>query len=243
MSSRPQISTKTALHPAVSFPETSTERPASAHVGTASDQSASPSQNLRVYLIEPDIGLRAKLARLIFASGFHVEIFGNVIEFLNYAPDDGVIFANDSMEVRGIADVIAMLTNARVLMPVVAYRDQPSIANVIAAMRARAANFLPIEFFEAGLREVLELAAIEAELNQDRRNKLNDSYKRVMRLTNREKQILEMIVDGLTNKQIARELDISPRTVEIHRMKMIAKMSARSSSDAVRIWCAANSVN
>jgi FixJ family two-component response regulator len=243
MSSRTQVLTKVSFHPAVSFPDTHAGRSSAAHCDHVLNQGVGPSSNLRVYLIEPDSGLRAKLARLVLASGFHVEIFASVAEFISYTPAEGAIFVNDSMDVRGVAGVIEMLANAQVLMPVVAYRDQPSISDVIAAMRARAANFLPIESFETGLREVLELAAREVELSRDRRSKVDDACKRIMCLTSRERQVLEMVVDGLSNKEVARILEISPRTVEIHRMKMMAKMSARSSSEAVRIWCSADMRN
>lgn len=243
MSSPTQALTKTAVHPAMPFLEAHTAHPSAVCGDRAPEEGVGPAHLVSVYLIEPDSALRAKLARLILANGFHVEIFANAAEFLSYAPDDGVIFVNDSIDARGVAVVIEMLANARLVMPVIAYRDQPTIDNVIAAMRARAVDFLPIEIFETGIREVLETVAVKIKSNRDRRSKVDAAHQRVMCLTNRERQVLEMVVDGLSNKEMARTLEISPRTVEIHRMKMMAKMSARSSSEAVRIWCSANISN
>ena len=62
----------------------------------------------------------------------------------------------------------------------------------------------------------------------------------VQRLSQRERQVLEFLVEGFSNKEIARRLDLSPRTVEIHRMHMFGILNARNSAEAVRIWYAAN---
>ncbi len=205
-----------------------------------SDLSSNKDSTFKVYLIDSDSSQRAKLARLIFACGFHVEIFSSVEEFLDYPINRGVVFISDSIDSRGISGVIDQFFNSRIQIPIVAYREHPSIDHVISAMRARVANFLPVELFESGLREVLEAAVAESKLNHGRRSQLEEARKRLLGLTRRERQVIDMISDGLSNKEIGRELAISPRTVEIHRMKMLAKLAARSSSEAIKIWCAAN---
>ena len=202
--------------------------------------SSTNESKFKVYLIDADSSQRAKLARMIFACGFHVEIFSSVEEFIDYPINRGVVFISDSIHNRGISGVIDQFYDGRIQIPIVAYREHPSIDHVISATRARVANFLPVEFFEAGLREVLEAAVAESKLNHGRRSQLEEARKRLLGLTRRERQVIDMISDGLSNTEIGRELAISPRTVEIHRMKMLAKMAARSSSEAIKIWCAAN---
>lgn len=206
------------------------------------DESVIGSKNnkFKVYLIDQDSGQRARLANIIFSTGYHVEIFSSLIEFLSYSSGEGVIFVSDAIHDNGVSSVMDLLNQAGVHTSVVAYRENPSIEHVISAMRARVTNFLPIEFFETGLREVLEAAEAESNLNQDRRSKLEEVRKRLSGLTKRERQVLDMISDGLSNKEIGRELGISPRTVEIHRMRMLSKMAARSSGEAIKMCCAAN---
>jgi RNA polymerase sigma factor (sigma-70 family) len=194
----------------------------------------------KIYLIDQDSSQRARLASIIFSTGFHVEIFSSMIEFLSYSSGEGVIFVSDAIHDNGVSSVMDLLNQADVHISVVAYRENPSIEHVISAMRARVTNFLPIEFFETGLREVLEAAEAESNLNQDRRSKLEEVRKRLSGLTKRERQVLDMISDGLSNKEIGRELGISPRTVEIHRMRMLSKMAARSSGEAIKMCCTAS---
>ena len=209
-------------------------------IQTKSEISFEHSDRFKVYLIDSDIGQRARLARIIFSSGYHVEIFSSLDEFLEYSIGEGAVFINDSIHHKGIYGVMDLFSKARVKIPVVAYRENPSIKHVISALRARVANFLPIEIFEAGLQEVLEAAVVESNLHQERRSQLEEIRERLLGLTRRERQVIDMISDGLSNKEIGRELGISPRTVEIHRMKMLAKMAARSSCEAIKMLCSLN---
>lgn len=193
----------------------------------------------RVHLIETDSGLRARLARLVLSHHYHAEIFSNVEEFIAYAPEDGIIFANETALPGRMSSIIDRIAGAGVDLPLVAYGAQPSIDDVVSAMRAGVVDFLPLDLFEANLVKVLDRASVVAERGRKRRARVGEARKRLQGLSNREHQVLGLLVDGCSNKEIARRLDISPRTVEIHRMKMMAKMNARSSSDAVRLWCAA----
>lgn len=193
-----------------------------------------------VHLIEQDITLRANIARRLLGLGFHAEIYAGIQEFVEFAPNDGVILINDSNHPEGLIGMGVALEKVATVMPIVVYSDNPSIAVVVAAMKARAVNYLSLEAPDTALSAAIESAYREGEQKRSFLTQVASCGRLIEHLSPREKQILELLVDGQSNKGMARTLGLSPRTVEIHRMKLMGKLGAKSPAQAVKIWCAAN---
>jgi len=198
-------------------------------------------QHPSLHIIDQDPGRRARLARLAFAQGMHAEIYDSMAELLERIPTEGVIFVHDAGPCSAVPQLIAGLAGKGRWCPVIAYCDKPSAGQVVAAIKGGALDFvLTPEDAEAIDRAIAGVADDVA-----RRSSIWEGAVRahgiVSRLSGRERQVLEAVVSGLSNKLIARDLEISPRTVEIHRMKMLAKLGARNAADAVRLYAQAKS--
>ena len=207
-----------------------------------SDCQSQPELCKRLYLVEANSGLRARIARMIFADGLHAEIFSSIGEFLEFSTMEiGVLVVNDNLDDEGGASIIERLTKARKNIPVIVYSEHATISKAIAIIRSGAENFIAINELNTKLRSAVEAISRVIEIRHTRQSKINEFDNRIRSLSRRENQVLEFLVSGLSNKEIAKELEISPRTVEIHRMKMLSKLAARTSVDAVRIWCSVSS--
>ena len=203
----------------------------------------SESTSVVVHLVEKDISLRANIARRLIALGFHAEIYSGTQELIKFAPKDGVIFINDADNPDDLTATIDDLEMAGFVLPIVVYCRNPTIEGVVAAMKARAVNYLSLELADTALATAVNDAHREGEKKRSFLSHAARCGKLIAHLTQREKQVLEMLVDGESNKGIGRSLGLSPRTVEIHRMKLMGKLGANSLAQAVKMWCAANLVS
>ena len=193
-----------------------------------------------VHLIEQDISMRAKLARRLIALQFHVEIYASLSEFINFAPQDGVILIDESDQSGGLAAVSGVLDRTVSGTPIIVFCDNPTIPGVVAAMRARAVNYLASDAPDDQLVAALTDAFVVGDTERARKVAVAGCGRLIDHLSNREREVLELLVEGESNKGMARKLGLSPRTVEIHRTKMMAKLSAKTAAEAVKIWCSVN---
>lgn len=188
-----------------------------------------------IHIVATTSAARAEQARLCFALGYHAEIYSNADELLAIPPHRGIALIEDLAERGGVGAVIADLARLGVWLPVVATAEAPSPAAVVAAVREGALDYLSLPLDPARLATALSLAASAAqELGAAHRRAL-DARGRLAELTPREREVLDLLASGASNKMIARDLQISPRTVEIHRANMMAKLGARHAADAVRL--------
>ena len=191
-----------------------------------------------VHLIEQDISMRAKLARRLIALQFHVEIYASLSEFINFAPQDGVILIDESDQSGGLAAVSGVLD--RTVSGKLSSVAPGTPGGVVAAMRARAVNYLASDAPDDQLVAALTDAFVVGDTERARKVAVAGCGRLIDHLSNREREVLELLVEGESNKGMARKLGLSPRTVEIHRTKMMAKLSAKTAAEAVKIWCSVN---
>ena len=186
----------------------------------------------RVHVIDPDVRRRARVSRELNTYSLHVEIYEDIQEFLQIAPAEGLVLAADGSEGQRIGEI---LRTSSIHLPVVGYAEDPSTGEVVEAMLAGATGFLRWPFDDREFIDTLNRMSNEGELRVRRERMLFEAKTQVESLSRRERQVLTALIGGLSNKQIGEALEISPRTVEIHRSHMMTKLKARSVADAVRM--------
>ncbi|MFM2372438.1 MAG: hypothetical protein RIS85_2160 [Pseudomonadota bacterium] len=192
-------------------------------------------ERVTLHIVDGDTARRAQLARLAFAAGHHAEIYANVEELLAHAPSGGLILAQDEPVGEGVARLMAAMMRAGHWLPVIAIAEVPETIAVVRAIKAGALDYLAMPTQIAPLNDAVECAAKEADTFRAQRARAAEARQRISRLSLREREVLDRLAEGCSNKAIARDLEISPRTVEIHRMKMMGKLGARHAAEAVRL--------
>ncbi|MXO67318.1 helix-turn-helix transcriptional regulator [Altererythrobacter marinus] len=186
------------------------------------------------HVVEPDVRQRAAIARLALAAGHHAEVYASLGELGEYCPAGGLALVRCD-GAGNIGGAIAVLRNKAIGLPVIATAPEPDVGQVVRAIRAGALDFLALPASENSFHELLGRLGDEAGEHLAAQRRLIEARKRVGTLTRREREVLDWLTRGQSNKAIAQTLRISPRTVEIHRANMMAKLGARHPAEAVRI--------
>ena len=190
-----------------------------------------------VHIIDDDEGLRESLAFLLRSAAFEVKSFESANAFLDVLPHaaPGCIITDVRMpDISGI-ELLRRLKELKIGVPVIVITGHGDIALAVEAMKIGAADF-----FEKPFDDDLLVASVRAVLRQregqtKRGAKRAEIEHRISTLSRREKNVLTGLIEGRANKQIAFDLGISPRTVEIYRANLMNKMQADSLSDLVRM--------
>ena len=188
-----------------------------------------------IHVIDPDFRRRAGIAYELSRLNLHAEIYENLVEFCARIPEDGMVFVADEPECGDLREFGAILGVSGRALPVAAYSPDPSPERIVEVVLSGALDYLRWPFqpklLEATLARLSDLG--ERRARQARRGAMARAA--VEHLSEREHEVLELMIEGNSNKEIGRILSISPRTVEIHRGNMMRKLNARSPSDAVRL--------
>ena len=187
------------------------------------------------HFVEGDIRTRADLARTAFAMGHHAEVYADLAELCEHPPQRGIIVARDRPEGGGIEATLDLLTRIGIWLPVVAMDEAPPTARVVAAIKSGALDYLSLPLEAERLDAMIERIGEEAIEHAEARRRMVEARGRIGALSAREREVLDWLAMGSSNKAIARELHISPRTVEIHRANMMSKLGASHAADAVRL--------
>jgi FixJ family two-component response regulator len=181
--------------------------------------------------------VRAGLSRLLVAAGYRVRAFQSAESFLDEQDGDSpgcllLDFCMPGLNGLELQHVLAGLPSAR---PIVFLSGQSDIDTAVRAMKAGAVNFLTKPMDPNRL-----FAAVEQAFRQDVSQRLERNIRitiqqRLLRLTPRERQVMNHIIRGRLNKQIAAELGACEKTIKVHRARMMEKMSVRSVAELVRL--------
>ena len=196
------------------------------------------SQSGRVYVIDDDAAMRDSLDFLLGSAGFNVRLFDSAQIFLNELPDLAIGCVVTDIRMPGMDGMellrqLNSISNARRL-PVIVMTGHGDISLAVEAMKLGALDFLEKPFEDERLIDMIETALSENESGAKGEAITADMAARVASLTQRERQVMQGLVTGQSNKVIAREYDISPRTVEVYRANVMTKMQAGSLSELVR---------
>ncbi len=188
-----------------------------------------------VHIVDFDAKSRAEQARMFFTIGWHAEVYGDLDELFSYVPERGIILLREGVDDLPPGKAVEVLTQRGVWLPVVMAAPEPRVRDIVAAIKAGALDYLALPLEGERLRDRLTDVAVEAAEQANARRRLIEARARIETLSARERQVLDWLAEGNSNKTIARELRISPRTVEIHRANMMGKLGARHPADAVRV--------
>ena len=193
--------------------------------------------NSIVFVIDDDPSIREAIDSLIRSVGINVRTFGSAQEFMaSKRPDAPACLVLD-VRMPGLSglDLQRELANAGIRIPVIFITGHGDIPMSVRAMKAGAVEFLTKPFRDQDL-----LDAISQAIERDRAERVQfaevvELQRRFEELTPREREVMEQVVAGLLNKQIANRLNISEVTVKLHRHQVMEKMKAQSLAELVRM--------
>ena len=190
-----------------------------------------------VFVVDDDDAVRASLRALLETAGYRTARFASGTAFLDSLDTTTgacVLLDVKMPELDGL-EVQRRLNDRGVMLPVVIITGHGDIAMAVQAMRAGAVDFLEKPVSRDRLLEAVARAIASGRDAREDRRERSDIDARLGALTSREREVLEQLVMGRTNKIVAHELGISSRTVEVYRRNVMAKMDADSLSHLVRM--------
>ena len=190
-------------------------------------------QEHSIVLVDCDFRRRAAISHNLAGTAIHVEPFESVAEMRPRWPRGALILVADEGDT--VQALIAAMAETGRWLPLVAYGQNPVLPRVVRAILAGALDYLDWPVGEAEVRAAILLAEQSGAAMGNARLREAMARSRMQKLTRREREVLTGVADGLSNRLIGERLEISPRTVEIHRANMLNKMGASHTSEAIRI--------
>jgi two-component system response regulator FixJ len=197
----------------------------------------------KVYVIDDDEAMRDSLNFLLDAAEFDVTLFESAQHFLDALPSDfGCVVSDVRMPGIDGIELLQRLKANRSSLPVLIMTGHGDVPLAVEAMKLGAVDFLEKPFEDDRLIGMIEIALKQAEAGARSEAATLDIAARIESLSPRERQVMEGLVAGLSNKMIAREYDISPRTIEVYRANVMTKLQAGSLSELVRLAMRAGAI-
>ena len=194
-----------------------------------------------VYLVDDDEAIRRSAGFMLKTSGFQVKTYASGVEFLEVVKEavPGCILLDVRMPEMDGLQVQEALAERGILLPVVVMTGHGDINTAVEAMKLGAVDFIEKPFEKAVLLSAIEAGLERLDKSAKRHARADEARVKLGVLTPRELDVMKGLVRGHPNKTIAYDLDISPRTVEIHRANLMTKLEVHSLSEALRIAFAA----
>ncbi|MDG6080271.1 helix-turn-helix transcriptional regulator [Erythrobacter litoralis] len=192
-----------------------------------------------VHVVAETSDTRAELARTVFSLGHHAEVYSSYDEILHLGPSHGIILAEDIIDQNGAAALLSGMAINGIWCPVIAAASDVKVTRIVEALRAGVVDYLAPTIGTEALKVALERAASHGERSNATRRDSVKAHAALRRLTTRELEVVDLLVDGSRNKEIARTLGISPRTVETYRANVMVKLEAKTFADVIRYRLAA----
>jgi len=191
----------------------------------------------KVYVIDDDEAMRDSLNFLLDSARFEVKLFETALRFLEVLPglDFGCVVSDVRMPGLDGIELLKRMKADHSTFPVVSMTGHGDVPLAVEAMKLGAVDFLEKPFEDDRLIGMIETALRQAEPAARSEAVAQDIAARIATLSPRERQVMDGLTAGLSNKLIARDYDISPRTIEVYRANVMTKMQANSLSELVRL--------
>jgi two-component system response regulator FixJ len=190
-----------------------------------------------VYVVDDDRDVRCSISFMLGTAGLNSRPFGSGADFLDSIEElqDGCVLLDIRMPEMDGFQVMTALDDRRTGWPVIAMTGHGEVPVAVRAMKLGAIDFLEKPFSESVLLDSLKRAFVLLEDRGAQVGRKKQAKDRLEALTRREFEVLQGLMDGLSNKLLARRLDISLRTVEMHRANMMARLAVSSLAEALTI--------
>ena len=196
-----------------------------------------------VHVVDDEEAVRKSLAFLLTMSGFTVRIHESATGFLAVAPTirNSCLITDLRMPDMSGVELLRRLKSADLHIPSIVITGHGDVPMAVEAMKAGALDFIEKPFHKAVLLGAIEQGFARLNHSTANREQAHEAAVKLQLLTPREREVLDGLAKGLPNKSIGYDLNISPRTVEIHRANLMSKLGVKSLSEALRIAFAAES--
>ena len=189
-----------------------------------------------IYVVDDDSDVRKAMDTLLRSVGLKVRTFASAAEFLRSKLSDvpGCLVLDVRMPGMSGLDLQSEMTKANIDIPIIFITGHADVAMAVKVMKAGAVEFLTKPFHDQDLLDSLQHAVERDRLARQNRAGLVELRQRFNSLTHRQREVMEYVVKGLLNKQIAVQLGTSETTIKLHRGQVMHKMQAQSLPDLVR---------
>ncbi|MGZ5819397.1 MAG: response regulator transcription factor [Burkholderiaceae bacterium] len=190
-----------------------------------------------IHIIDDDDSLRSALSRLLVASGYRVAAYESAAKFLERtcAPEPGCILLDINMPGLSGVQLQEHLVKEHCEFPIIFLTGHGDIATSVRAIKAGAEDFLPKPVEKADLINAIQRALERYNHSHSEQRHLQDAQRRIKSLTAREKEVFDLLILGMLNKQVAYQLGNTERTVKAHRHSIMEKMQVKSLAELVLI--------
>lgn len=190
-----------------------------------------------VYIVDDDSAIRDALSFLMKSIGFESKAYASAETFLNQANFDrpGCLVVDVRMHGMSGLELQQVLNERGIALPVIIITGHGDVPMAVQAMKAGAVDFLEKPYDNEVLITRIRQSLEDATKEQNKESRIAEAKARLAQLTPRELEVMNLLAEGKHNKIIANELNISVRTAEAHRAKVMKKLQADSLSDIVRI--------
>jgi two-component system, LuxR family, response regulator FixJ len=199
----------------------------------------------KVYVVDDDEAMRDSLKFLLDSAGFEVSLFETAQDLLSVLPSlkFGCVVSDVRMPGMDGIELLKRMKACHSAFPIVIMTGHGDVPLAVEAMKLGAVDFLEKPFEDERLTAMIEGAIRHAEPAAKSEAAAQEIAARIATLSPRERQVMDGLIAGLSNKLIARDYDISPRTIEVYRANVMTKMQANSLSELVRMAMRAGLLN